>query len=74
MTGHQHHHHQHSTSGDAAVAHERARSAATPDPGRTVVRLELEAREVDWSFTPQSRTRAWGFNGQVPGPVIQRAV
>ncbi len=74
MTGHQHHHHQHSTSPDAASAHEKARAAATPDPGRTVVRLELDAREVDWSFTPESRTRAWGFNGQVPGPVIQAQV
>jgi FtsP/CotA-like multicopper oxidase with cupredoxin domain len=74
MTGHKHHHQQHSTSSDAAVAQEHARVAATPDPGRTVVRLELDAREVDWSFTPQSRTRAWGFNGQVPGPVIQAQV
>lgn len=74
MTGHEHHHHQHSTSSDAAAAHEQARAAATPDPGRTVVRIEFDAREVDWSFTPQTRTRAWGFNGQVPGPVIQAQV
>jgi FtsP/CotA-like multicopper oxidase with cupredoxin domain len=74
MTDHQHHHHQHSASSGAAVAHAQARVAATPDPGRTVVHLELDAREVDWSFTPQSRTRAWGFNGQVPGPVIQAEV
>jgi FtsP/CotA-like multicopper oxidase with cupredoxin domain len=74
MTDQQHHHHQHGTSSDAAVAHAEARVAATPDPGRTVVRLELDAREVDWSFTPQARTRAWGFNGQVPGPVIHAEV
>ncbi len=55
-------------------AHARAWEAAQPDEGRAVVRLELEASEFDWEFVPGQRTRAWGFNRQVPGPVIEARV
>ena len=38
------------------------------------VRVDLEARETDWEFVPGHATGAWGFNGQVPGPVIEARV
>ena len=88
MTGHPHHHHQHHGSGqrasgatvehapppEASSSHDEARKAATPDAGRSVVQVELDAREVEWAFSPGQLTRAWGFNGQVPGPVIEAQV
>lgn len=65
---------EHAVSADAAAAQERARESASPAPGRSVVQIELDAREVDWAFSPDRTTRAWGFNGQVPGPVLQARV
>jgi FtsP/CotA-like multicopper oxidase with cupredoxin domain len=38
------------------------------------VRAELEAREVDWEFAPGQAIRAFAYNGQVPGPVIDANV
>jgi len=29
---------------------------------------------MDWEFIPGQKTRAWGYNGQVPGPVLDAAV
>jgi len=74
--GHHHGHHGHGAVVhgapiDAAVAYTRAIEAAVPDPGRSVVRVDLDARETDWEFMPGHVTRAWGFNGQVPGPTIE---
>ncbi len=84
---HQHGHHGHSHAahgGHTAVAHEppadwqeayhRAYEAAQPDPGRIVVSINLDAHEFDWEFKPGRATRAWGFNGQVPGPTIEAQV
>lgn len=51
-----------------------ALESAQPDVGRTVVRVDLEAREVDWEFVPGQRTPAWTFGGQVPGPTIEAQV
>ncbi len=31
----------------------------------------LAASEFDWEIAPGKTIRAWGFNGQVPGPVIK---
>jgi len=39
-----------------------------------VVEVDLEAGEIDWEFTPGVLTKAWGFNGQIPGPVIEARV
>ena len=36
-----------------------------------VVRYRLEAGEVDWEFAPGRTVRGYGFNGQVPGPVLE---
>ena len=85
--GHPNGHHGHSHGGHGghtAVAHEppadwqeayhRAYEAAKPDPGRIVVPINLDAHEFDWEFKPGRVTRAWGFNGQVPGPTIEAQV
>jgi FtsP/CotA-like multicopper oxidase with cupredoxin domain len=64
----------HAVVADAAAAYTRAYEAAQPEPGRDVVSVALEAREVDWEFAPGRLTRAWGFNGQVPGPTIEARV
>ncbi len=59
---------------DWEMAYVLAYEAAQPAPGRTIVRVELEAHELEWEFRPGVRTRAWGFNGQVPGPTIEARV
>ena len=79
-----HAHHSHGASGhgpvmhappaDVLAAYASAYAAAQPATGRGVVRVELEARETDWEFIPGRSTRAWGYNGQVPGPVIEAQV
>jgi len=59
---------------DVEAAYRQAFEAAQPAPGGRVVRVELEARETEWEFVPGRRTRAWGFDGQVPGPVLEAGV
>jgi len=65
---------EHAPSADAVAAYTRAHDAAQPDPGRRVVSVDLDAREVDWEFKPGRTTRAWGYSGQVPGPTIEAEV
>ena len=55
-------------------AYTTAFEAAQPLPGCRVVSVALEARELEWEFTPGVRTRAWGYNEQVPGPVLEANV
>src|SRR6266700_3545991 len=49
------------------VHHDRT---ATLEAG-SVVRYRLEAGEVDWEIAPGRKVRGYGFNGQVPGPVLE---
>ena len=58
----------------ASDAYASALASAEPDAGRTVVRVDLDVREIDWEFVPGLRTRAWAFGGQVPGPTIEAQV
>ena len=75
MSDHEHHTHASSTTGNQqAVAYAEAYAAAQPDPGHRVVEIEMEAGEFDWEFTPGISTRAWGFNGTVPGPTLEARV
>lgn len=81
MSEHHHDHMQHShgpvvhdVSPDALGEYTAAFKAAQPDEGCTVVRVECEAAENEWEFVADRRTRAWCFNGQVPGPVIEARV
>ena len=64
----------HAPPAGASEAYRSAYEAAQPDPGRRVVRVDLEAREVDWSVAPEASFKAWAFNGQVPGPTIEGQV
>ena len=64
----------HGAPADAGVAYTSAVEAAVPEPGCTIVRVDLEAREIDWEFVPERTTRAWGFNGRVPGPILEARV
>lgn len=75
MTDHHHHtHHSSSTKQELTASYAEAHAIAEPDPGRRVVTVEMEAREFDWEFVPAVSTRAWGFNGTVPGPILEAAV
>ena len=58
----------HEPSPDALAAYREAYEAAQPDPGRTVISVDLEARETDWEFSPGRSARAWGYNGQSLSP------
>ena len=76
-SNHQHHHHSdqhHQPPADARERYQRAFEAAHPDPGGRIVSLELDARECDWTFAPGQSVAGWGYNGQVPGPVIDARV
>src|SRR5687768_4523038 len=64
----------HAPSRTAAGDYQRAYEQAEPEPGGRVVRVEVEAREVDWTFASGRSTRVWAFNGQVPGPCIDARV
>jgi FtsP/CotA-like multicopper oxidase with cupredoxin domain len=85
MSGQHHHDHSaHVHSHHGSFSHEPAAAAdalyreayeiAQPDAGRKVVTVELEAREADWAVAPGAQVRAWTFNGQVPGPVLEGRV
>jgi FtsP/CotA-like multicopper oxidase with cupredoxin domain len=39
-----------------------------------VVAIELEARECEWEFAPGRKIRAFAYNGEVPGPLIEAEV
>ena len=71
---HHHHHHHHPAAAESTVADfDRAFAAAQPDPGSSVVSIELDAREVEWELSPGGVVRGWGF-GTVPGPTIEARV
>src|SRR5437773_3641599 len=60
------HHHGpvvHGPPADESTAYRQAYDAARPDPCRTVVSVDLEAREVDWAIAPGATFRAWGAPG-----------
>ena len=39
--------------------------------GGAVIRYRLEASEIEWEIAPGRTVRGYGFNGQVPGPVLE---
>src|SRR5205814_578587 len=51
----------------------RPGSRATPRMTASV-ELELEARETDWAYAPGQSVRGFGFNGKVPGPLIEAEI
>src|SRR5438309_11273223 len=73
---HDHHHGgvAHEPSADWRVAYRKAYDAAQPDPGRRVGAVDLEARAIDWTFTPGAPVRAWGCNGQIADRTLEGGV
>ncbi|HEU5058988.1 MAG TPA: multicopper oxidase family protein [Kofleriaceae bacterium] len=37
----------------------------------TAIRIDLEARETEWEIRPGQTVAGYGYDGQVPGPVIE---
>jgi FtsP/CotA-like multicopper oxidase with cupredoxin domain len=64
----------HEPAAETLAAYQQAYDAATPAAGGQVLAVELEAREIEWKFLPERATRAWGYNGGIPGPVIDARV
>ena len=64
----------HATAPGALTAYTQAFERAVPAADRSVVEIDLEARESDWEFSPGRVTRVWSFNGRIPGPVIEARV
>jgi FtsP/CotA-like multicopper oxidase with cupredoxin domain len=52
----------------------RLRTAIDLDSNPNVLEIELEARVADVEFIPGSPTRAWTYDGGVPGPLIRAKV
>jgi FtsP/CotA-like multicopper oxidase with cupredoxin domain len=48
-----------------------SRDRAASSEGGSAVRYRLEAGEVDWDIAPGRKVRGYGFNGQVPGPILE---
>src|ERR687887_1708221 len=42
-----------------------------PSDAEEAVRYRLEASEIDWEIAPGRTVRGYGFNGQVPGPIVE---
>lgn len=64
----------HEPTAESLEGYQHAYDAALPTPGGRVIQVDLEARETEWEFLPGRRTRAWAYNGQIPGPVIEAEV
>jgi len=75
-SSHDHQHHAGAFADEAvrSRAYAEAYDAAQPDAGHRVVVVDLEASEADWDFVAGVTTRAWTFNGTVPGPTIEATV
>src|SRR6476660_2960641 len=71
---HQHHAGAFASEAERSRAYAEAYDAAQPDAGHRVVAVDLEVSEADWDFVPGITTRAWTFNGTVPGPTIEATV
>lgn len=74
-----HHHHaggavHHAPAADSLSAYIIAHSSAQPAPGGRVISVDFEASEFDWEFEAGRVSRAWGYNKQVPGPVLEANV
>src|SRR5690606_6350489 len=75
MTGHLSHHHHHShPAPPSALETERQQSSLDETVGVPDVSYELEARVCEWEIAPGRVVEAWGYNGQVPGPVLEARV
>jgi FtsP/CotA-like multicopper oxidase with cupredoxin domain len=83
MKQHEHHAHEHVHAAHHGMVHEPAAETLAeyarayevePEDGGRVLVVALEAREIEWEFVPGRPARAWGYNGVIPGPVIEATV
>jgi FtsP/CotA-like multicopper oxidase with cupredoxin domain len=87
MSDHSHHGHEHGHGAHRHGSHvmhqpntrvlgeyTRAALLAQPSEGGRVVHVDLEARPTKWEFVAGHATVAWGYDGQVPGPVLEARV
>ncbi len=42
-----------------------------PNNNHDTIRIDLEARETGWEIRPGQTVAGYGYNGQVPGPIIE---
>jgi FtsP/CotA-like multicopper oxidase with cupredoxin domain len=68
-----HHHHNHPQPPSEAETHLR-QASLDETVGPADVAYELEARPCTWEIAPRRAVQAWGYNGQVPGPVLEARV
>ncbi|MGZ3541887.1 MAG: multicopper oxidase family protein [Vulcanimicrobiaceae bacterium] len=55
----------------ATAAADNDQLIPAPREGGNVVRYRLEATEIEWEIAPGRAVSGYGFNGQVPGPVLE---
>ena len=60
-----------SHSGMKAAANSGVDSRITGQQDGHAVRYRLEASEIEWAIAPGRTVRGFGFNGRVPGPVLE---
>src|SRR5512134_1990422 len=46
-------------------------TAQEASPSLETIRVDLEARETEWEIRPGQTVAGYGYNGRVPGPVIE---
>ncbi len=60
------------TKGTATFASPQSDEQPSPAVnGEAVIRYRLEASEIEWEIARGRTVRGYGFNGQVPGPVLE---
>ncbi|HEU4522071.1 MAG TPA: multicopper oxidase domain-containing protein, partial [Thermoanaerobaculia bacterium] len=45
--------------------------AGLPEKNQELIRIALEAKKTDWEVAPGIAISGYGYNGQVPGPIIE---
>lgn len=67
------HHHNHPEPPSAADT-ALAQTSLDETVGLPDVAYDLEARLCEWEIAPGQVVRGWGYNGQIPGPVLEAKV
>lgn len=64
----------HAPSANTNETYNQAYAEAQPDVGRSVISIDLEAKEIDWTVAVGTTVKGMGLNGMVPGPAIEAMV
>ncbi|HEX6274286.1 MAG TPA: multicopper oxidase family protein [Polyangiaceae bacterium] len=65
------HHHHHSAGRSVSFRTNADPAPETVETSPDTVRVDLEARETEWEIAPGNTVAGYGYNGRVPGPVIE---